>query len=325
MKIYISIRPGPIGGPSVFVKNFVEECVKRGHKIVYDVQKDCDCGLVISTTNEEALKKLKKYGIKTIIRLDGFYIPEYWDNRKGRKMTLDKIQVNNVMRKDLKRYDEVIFQSNWSKKMFDRWLGERKDHFTVIHNGVNTKKFKPLNRGIKNSVIMVGALRHAYMANTFFGAMNIFYENKGRANWLLAGTMDKVCKKIYSQYAARPGVKYLGPASNDQLVGIYNKANVLLHPRAGDSCPNVVLEAMACGLPVVCASWGGAAELVGKAGVIAEIDKWGYGRKYETKCFQGIKEILENPKLYSNRAIKRINKHFTIEKTVDNYLEVMRP
>lgn len=325
MKIYVSIRPGTMGGPSIFVKNFVEECTRRGHKIVYDVQRDCDCGLVISTTNEAAFQKLRKHNIKTIIRLDGFYIPEYWDNREGRKMTMDKIQVNNVMRKDLKRYDEVIFQSNWSREMFNRWLGERKDHFQVIHNGVNTKKFKKRNTGVKNTVIMVGALRHKYMADTFFGTFRIYHENKGSANWLLAGTMDEACKKVYGKYAHRPNVNYLGPYNNEKLPGIYSKANVLLHPRAGDSCPNVVLEAMACGVPVVCASWGGSAELVGNAGVVANIDRWGYGRKFEIQCFHGVKEILKNADSYSQKAVKRINKHFTIEKMVDKYLKVMKP
>jgi len=314
-----------MGGPSVFAKNFVEECMRRGHKIVYDIQKDCDCALIVSTTNEDVFHKCQKHNIKTVLRLDGFYIPEYWDNRDGRNMTADKIAVNNIMRKDLKRYDEIIFQSHWSKEMFDRWLGERKDRYSVIYNGVNTAKFKPNANKVDRTVLMLGSLRHQYMTDTFFGAFRTCRENKISLSWLLAGTMDAACKKGYQKHAHFPNVKYLGPCNNEKLPAVYNKASLFLHPRAGDSCPNVVLEAMACGLPVVCGSWGGAAELVGNSGgAVANIDRWAYGRKYETQCFYAIKEILKNQEAYSRKALKRVRKHFTVKIMADQYLEVIK-
>jgi glycosyltransferase involved in cell wall biosynthesis len=42
---------------------------------------------------------------------------------------------------------------------------------------------------------------------------------------------------------------------------------VLLHPKVNDPCPNVVLEALACGVPVVHSASGGTPELVGEAGL----------------------------------------------------------
>ena len=50
-------------------------------------------------------------------------------------------------------------------------------------------------------------------------------------------------------------------------------ADLLLHTQYNDACPGLVLEAMACGLPVVYSASGGTPELVGPEaglGVAAE-------------------------------------------------------
>ena len=47
---------------------------------------------------------------------------------------------------------------------------------------------------------------------------------------------------------------------------MYRSAHVLLHPKYHDPCPTVVIEALACGLPVVGSRSGGLPELVGEDG-----------------------------------------------------------
>jgi glycosyltransferase involved in cell wall biosynthesis len=70
-------------------------------------------------------------------------------------------------------------------------------------------------------------------------------------------------------------VEFVGPYTQAQAPGLMHGADLLLHTKYNDPCPTVVLEAMACGLPVVYSASGGVPELVGNdagAGVPAPLD-----------------------------------------------------
>ena len=57
--------------------------------------------------------------------------------------------------------------------------------------------------------------------------------------------------------------------SIDQLVGIYNMADVFVNPTLEDNFPTTNLEALACGTPVITYDTGGSPEAVdGKCGVV---------------------------------------------------------
>ena len=47
---------------------------------------------------------------------------------------------------------------------------------------------------------------------------------------------------------------------------MFRRAHVLLHTKVNDPCPTVVIEAMACGVPVAYPASGGTVELVGDVG-----------------------------------------------------------
>ena len=105
----------------------------------------------------------------------------------------------------------------------------------------------------------------------------------------------------------------------------------MLHPSWLDPCPNVVVEGLASGLPVVCASTGGTPELVKDGGIIIDekfsidfTEYYNYSKipKLNYKNYvEAIIEINSNIKSYSLKARNRAVNDLDIDKVSKKYLD----
>jgi UDP-glucose:(heptosyl)LPS alpha-1,3-glucosyltransferase len=92
-----------------------------------------------------------------------------------------------------------------------------------------------------------------------------------KAELVVAGNGDR---KRYDDMIARLGlsglVSFVGAMDQAGTAELYRAADVLAHPTFTDHCSLVVLEALACGLPVITTRQNGAAELMseGKQGIV---------------------------------------------------------
>jgi Glycosyl transferases group 1 len=100
-----------------------------------------------------------------------------------------------------------------------------------------------------------------------------------------------------------------------RICAVPSRAHVLLHPQMNDSCPSVVLEAMACGLPAVYPASGGTVELVANVGGIGVPHHASWGR-LDPPAPEALAEtvscVLADHDRYRQAARRRVAKHFSL-------------
>jgi teichuronic acid biosynthesis glycosyltransferase TuaC len=156
-------------------------------------------------------------------------------------------------------------------------LGVSPDKVVTLRNGVDLERFKPLDRS---------AIRARLdLAGPIWLAVGHLIELKGVHITLaaLATTADAIFliagegpeKARLQDLANRLGitsrVRFLGNVPHAQLCDYYNAADVMVLASSHEGMPNVVLESLACGTPVVAAPFDGVTELLSapEAGEIA--------------------------------------------------------
>ncbi len=239
---------------------------------------------------------------------------------------LDSTRWNWFIKKEIyKQIDtKIVVPSNWlAEKVKKSCLGHLSIH--VIYNGVNTSVFKKINQqevriqlGIPKDkkVVMFSAdmgLKNPFKGGEYVLKMLDEDEFKEVVFINLGGDILKKDRNLWS-------FPYIH--NEAELARFYNAADVLLYPSLADNCPLVVLEAMACGLPVVAFNVGGIPELV-------EHHKTGY--ICQTKDFSQLKKnllslLLDSKKIeeFSLLSVNRVNAYFSLEKMNIEYVNLYK-
>jgi glycosyltransferase involved in cell wall biosynthesis len=87
------------------------------------------------------------------------------------------------------------------------------------------------------------------------------------------GAMEKELRDLAERRGLAEKVIFAGPRSREELYLWYSAADVFVLASAHEGCPNVVLEALACGTPVVATAVGNIPQiLTPKVGILADRD-----------------------------------------------------
>ena len=157
-------------------------------------------------------------------------------------------------------------------------LGGDSGNITVLRNGVDLERFRTLDRtairaelGLAGPVwLAVGHLVELKGVHVTLAAL----AKTSDAILMIAGEGPEETR--LRQLAERLGiarrVRFLGAIPHAELCRYYNAADVMVLASSREGMPNVVLESLACGTPVIAAPFESAAELIHapEAGEIAE-------------------------------------------------------
>lgn len=220
---------------------------------------------------------------------------------------------NYIMKKNILVDTNIVFvtPSKWLSDIIKKSF-LKNNRIITIHNGIDISQFNILN--IDNSKSNKNIL----------GVANVWEERKGLKFFeKLANDLDNsysitlvgVSKK--QKETLNQKIKCIERTNSIQeLVELYNKADVFVNPTLYDNFPTVNIEAQACGTPVITFNTGGSSESV-IDGITGEvIEKGDY--------YKLLKAIEKNPKKTDKIMSKtRKNaKRYSVNKMVNNYIEL---
>ncbi len=235
-------------------------------------------------------------------------------------------EVNAPLRRALQGADHVLYQSDFCKRSADEFLGTPRGDWEVLYNAVDTERFAPVVSPANGPVLLLGGDQtQAYRLELGLRTLAALLPQQPDARLLVSGRVVVDPGPLLDELDLRDRVELLGRYAQRDAPAIYGRAHVLLHTKVNDPCPNVVLEAMACGLPVVYPASGGTVELVGEeAGVgVAHPDGWERDEPPTPEAMAAaVGRVLANLDAVSAAARRRAVERFDLEPWLDRHGEL---
>lgn len=242
--IYIPIHQyNSIGGPSTFMNNLYNYLSEDTNCKLND--KNANLALFASTYNIEYLENLKRRGGKIIQRLDGIHYEE-----KHGVFYDEKNRAVEHIYKNLS--DFYIFQSEYCKKQCFEMFGEvPQNKYKLIINGVNKDIFYPdkskkINSDEPIKIITTGNFRNIDMVEPVVKAIDELI-NEYNIELIFLGPFTN---PDLQHFLNRKYIKHHISESQTEIAYFIRESHIFIYSHLNPPCPNSVVEAVSCGIPL---------------------------------------------------------------------------
>jgi len=197
------------------------------------------------------------YRIPYVVSLRGGDVPGFrpYDFRLYHKLSAP------FLRSIWKNASTIVANSNGLRRLalaFDTRYA-----IQVVPNGVDLDQFAvALHAWSPPHILSVGRVVHQKGFDLALCALSQLKDLEW--TWTIAGDGPQMSmlKSMSQEYGIAPRLHFVGWLSPEGLKSQYAAANLFLFPSRHEGMPNAVLEAMACGLPVIATAIAGNEELV---------------------------------------------------------------
>ena len=276
-KIFINFQPNfdiPYGGGNIstyyLVKNFENEW--SNFKITYELEHNIDIYLIIDTFKDN---KFKKYSLEDVINFNniqekpGKILYRVNDCDKTRTVN-DKNSREQELLKHIDNIDHLIYNSEFIKNYYiSKYKKFKLVNNNVVYNGCDQNLYKNLHKQIDGNIRI--ATHH--WSNNMHKGYETYYKL-----WKFCQSNDKYDfvffgKNVPDMFKEVPISTQTPEGLNEEL----NKCHIYITDSVYDSCPNHVIEAISCGLPILyCNKEGGGRNLCERF-----LPKYKIGEKYD--------------------------------------------
>lgn len=187
---------------------------------------------------------------------------------RGSEVYFSWLFKNQISRLVLRHADAVVALTEDMKKSLQRFCNRE---IYIIPNGIELDRFinlpkkeETLSRiGIndqENIILFVGRLCYVKGVEYLIRAMNIIVNKKNKKVKLIIigdGEERQNLEKLTKELNLGNNVIFLGKIPNEKIAEFMASSDVFVLPSLSEGFPSVILEAMACGLPIVATNVGG--------------------------------------------------------------------
>lgn len=191
-----------------------------------------------------------------ILRLDGLIMNTRWRYKEKNKKIM----------KSIKNSDAIIYQGEFCKKAYDKFLNVKKYEYKIISNGASKKEF--LNRNVKNYFLANCKWRPHKRLKEIVKSFLIALDLGLDSDLIITGNPDYKFK--------HNRIKYLKWQKIDKLKELLSGAIASLHLTWIDWCPNSMVEAIVAGCPVIYSKSGGHNDLGLRSGIGIKDVEWNF-------------------------------------------------
>ena len=253
-------------GPYIFLSRLIESIKKENLcKLTSVIDPRSDCKLFLIDKKKDFFFRKKFF-----LRVDGLYLDKF-----NYKFQTDKL--NRKIFESIDKATGLIFISEYSKTIVEKMYRKITIPNIIIHNAVNIEQFSNTGNNLRRKfgfydtdrVIVTSASwrRHKRLKESIKLLNILNSQNKFKYKLLVLGkSEDRI---------SNTNVIYTGHINHYNLPQYYRSGDIYLHLAWIEPCGNTQIEAMSCGLPVICCNNGGIGETVRKVngGKVLETDE----------------------------------------------------
>lgn len=245
------------------------------------VEIDADIFHVIDHTDGHIgywLKKSRKPFVVTCHDLVQFVYPEIL--RDQSRFPFISLAVWKYSVQGMKTADRVIAVSRNTKSDITRYLAVEAKTVEVVHNAVNPEfRLLPLDQrqalraeygsGYDICLLNVGSTHQRKNILTVLEVLKtLIGQGLSVCLWRTGGAFTAQQQQFIQDNDLNEVIRDFGKPSRQELIRIYNSADILLAPSLYEGFGLTVLEGMACGLPIITSDTSSLPEVSGEAAIL---------------------------------------------------------
>jgi glycosyltransferase involved in cell wall biosynthesis len=251
-------------------------------------------------------------GFKPMVTMSRNMLPFEW-REMGRYgwswITLKLLLLRLTQSRTFCKSDRLIFLTKYARDAVSKVVGKHLDKTITIPHGINPRfLLRPRSQRMSEDVSITHPCRLLYVsiidvykhqwhvaeavAQLKEGGLPVQLDLVGPAYLPALKRLNKMLRRFDPQGEF---IRYHGPVPYEELFNWYHEADLFVFASSCENMPNILLEAMAAGLPIACSNRGPMPETLGDAGIYFDPEK-------PAEIAEAIRKLIEDPMLRTEKA-----------------------